>query len=236
MWSAASGLSASDTAQLLLLRGFAYERSGQYARAVSDYGGVLYLNPRAVQVYFRRAIAYRENGQYDHALADLDAAMGSRSDPAPNLPFVFGERGVVRFALSRFTEAARDFARVLALDPTDQYGALWLHVARSRAGASNVDTLARDAAKANADQWPRPLLLLYLGDATPAQVRAATQEGGEDGRDDRRCEAAFFLGEYELLRGAAAVARPLLQEAANTCSPSLSVQAGAVGELKRIGG
>jgi lipoprotein NlpI len=230
----ARGLTARDSGDLLVLRGFAYEQQGQYARAISDYGSILYLNPLAAQVYFRRAIAYRENRQYDRALADLDAAMRGAHPPS-NLPFIFGERGVVHFALGRPTDAAQDFERVVALDPADQYGALWRHIALGRGGAPDQKALARDAARARGDQWPRPLLLLYLGGATPAQVWAAAAEGDDDAQQDQHCEAAFFVGEYELLRGDVAAARPLLQQVSDTCAPILSVHAGATGELSRIG-
>jgi len=227
---------SDDRADLLVMRGFAYEQMAQYARAIDDYGDVINLKPDAVQVYFRRGVAYRENGQYDRSLADLDVVFGSRSHPPPNFPFLFGERGIVNFALGRFADAAQDFAKVLALDATDQYAALWLYVARRRVAEQDTYELARVAARARADQWPRPLLLLYLGNATHTQVLAAASEGDGDAREDQRCETAFFVGEYELLRGGEDAARKLLHEAADTCPASLSIHAGAASELKRIGG
>lgn len=232
----ATGLTSNESADLLLLRGFAYEQSARFAHAVSDYGAVLSLKPDATEVQFRRAIAYRENGAYAQALADLQSVIGSRSHPAPDQPFIFGERGVVRFALGQFAGAGRDFARVLALDPADAYGVLWLHLARRRAGESDADALAHDAAEATGSGWPAPLLALYLGAMTAAQVETAAAQGPEDQQKEQRCEAAFFLGEDALTNGRPAAARPLLQEAAAACSPLLSVHAGAIGELERIGG
>lgn len=219
---------------LLVMRGFAYQETGQFAQAIDDYTEVLKLKPDAVQVHFRRSIAYREMGEYDRSLADLNAVAGSSSHPLPEAPFFFGERGVDNFALGRFAAAAQDFSRVLALDPGDQYAALWRYVAQGRAGARDTYELARQTARVRADEWPHPLVLLYLGTATRAQALGAASGGDPDAHEDRRCEAAFFIGEYTLLQGDANGARNLLHDAAN-CRASLSVHAGAVGELARLG-
>ena len=232
--SAAPG--SGDRGDLLVMRGFVYEQMGKYAQAIDDYSEVLNAKPDAVQVYFRRGVAYRDNGQYDHALTDLEAVVRSRSHPLPNFPFFFGERGVVNFALGRFADAAQDFARVGALDAMDQYGALWLYVARSRAGDPDAYELARASSRAHSDQWPHPLLRLYLGNATRAQVAAAASDADGDAREDQRCERDFFLGEYELLRGAEDMARKLFHDTTDACPATLSVHTGARSELNRIGG
>lgn len=229
-------LPPGEQADFLVLRGFAHEQAQHYAQAIDDYSGVLTLNPGAMQIYFRRGVAYREAGQYERSLADLNAVLQSRSHPLPSLPFFFGEHGVVNFALGRFTEAAQDFSRVLALDATDQYAALWLYVARNRVGGRDAYELARTSQRAHSNQWPHPLLLLFLGNATRADVEAAAAEGDDDAREDQRCEQAFFVGEYYWQRGAAETARKQFHEAADTCSARLSVRAGAASELQRIGG
>jgi lipoprotein NlpI len=218
------------------MRGFVYEQVGQYAQAIDDYSEVLNAKPDAVQVYFRRGVAYRENGQYDRALTDLEAVVRSRSHPLPNFPFFFGERGVVNFALGRFADAAQDFARVLALDATDQYGALWLYIARSRGGDSDAYELARASSRAHSDQWPHPLLRLYLGNATRAQVTAAASDADSDASEYKYCESDFFLGEYDLLHGAEDMARKLFYDTMDACPASLSAHTGAASELNRIGG
>ncbi len=220
-----------ERSDLLVMRGFAYEQTGQFALAIDDYSEVLKLKPDAVQVYFRRAIAYRENGQYDRSLADLNAVAESSTHPLPEAPFFFGERGVVNFAVGRFADAAQDFSKVIALDASDQYAALWRYVAHSRAGERDTYELARDAARDGSDDWPHPLLLLYLGSATRAQVLEAAS--ARDTHDDQRCEAAFFIAEYTLLQDDAEAASKLFHDAA-VCPARLSVRAGAASELYRL--
>lgn len=237
----APGLSSEEQAKLLLYRGFAYDEAGKYDRAIEDYTKVLHLKPDALQVYYRRGIAHREKGEYAAALADFDTALAPGAKPAPGArtppdwPFVHGDRGVVRFATGRFAEAAQDFARVVALDPSDQYGILWLHVALSREGKPNAQQFARQAAAAPADEWPQPLLSLFLGKATPDRVRQAAAAGEAEARQNQECEANFFLGEYALVHGDAKTATPLLKQVVDACTPSLGVHAGAAGELARIG-
>ena len=232
---AAPGLTSEEQARLLLYRGFADDETGEYDRAIADYGKALQLKPDTPQLYYRRGIAWRETGDYAKALADFNTAVAAAKRGEPDWPFIHGDRGIVRFALGQYGEAARDFARVVKLDPTDQYAILWLHVARGRAGTPEPQELAQQAAAAPADQWPRPILSLFLGAATPAQVRQAAGEGDEEPRQNQECEADFFLGEYALLHDDRHSARPLLKHVVDTCSPSLGVEAGAAGELARIG-
>jgi lipoprotein NlpI len=232
---AASGLGKDEEARLLLYRGFAYDETGQYDQAIADYSKAIALRPDKPQLYYRRGIAWREKGDYARALADFDAAMHATHRGEPDWPFIHGDRGVVRFALGQYAEAAHDFGRVSELDPTDQYAALWLHVARGRAGAPEPQDFAQKAAAAPADQWPRPLLSLFLGQATPAQVRAAAAQGEDEARQNQECEADFFLGEYALLHHDPGSARPLLQHVVDSCPASLGVHAGAAGELARLG-
>jgi lipoprotein NlpI len=232
---ATPNLGREEEARLLLHRGFAYDEAGDYDRAIADYTRALELRPDTPQLYYRRGIVHREKGEYPQALADFDDAVAAAKRGEPDWPFIHGDRGVVRFAMGQYDEAARDFARVVALDPSDQYAILWLHVARGRAGTPEPQDFAQQAAAVTAADWPRPLLALFLGQATPEQVRQAAAQGEEEPRQNQECEADFFLGEYALLHDDARSARPLLQHVVDTCSPSLGVEAGAAGELARLG-
>jgi lipoprotein NlpI len=53
-------------------------------------------------------------------------------------------------------------------------------------------------------------------------------------RAERRCEIAFYVGEYALARNEAAAAGPLLREAAASCAVGFLERAGALGELQRL--
>ena len=54
-------------------------------------------------------------------------------------------------------------------------------------------------------------------------------------RPNERCQAQFYLGEWQLLKGNAAQARATLQiAAADTCQQTFNEYEGAVWELKRL--
>ncbi len=229
------GLPADKKAELTLHRAFAYDENGEFDQAIADYNKVIAMKPEAAPVYFRRGIAHREKGEYEQALADFDAAAKPGGPAGVDLTFIYGDRGVVRFAMGQFDVAARDFAHVVASDPSDEYAILWLYVSRGRAGAADQAKFAQDAAKAQGRDWPKPLVALYLGEQTPKQVLAAAAEGDEEARQFQGCEADFFVGEHDLLQGRVDAAKALLRKVVDECSPSLAVHTGAAGELKRIG-
>lgn len=233
------GLPLEDQAHILLNRGFAYDEMGDYDRAIADYSKVISLKPDAWQIYFRRGLAYRENGEFQQALADIDTAMAPKTHPPSDGTFLFGERGVVEFALGHFTEADKDFSKVLTLDPTDQYAMLWLQVTRNAAGqmgkaATGKAANAPGEAVTGPSEWPAPLLALYRGKSDIAQVRTAVAQENSGNASSQDCEANFFLAEYDLKRGDVAAAKPLLRDVQDFCSSKLAVHAGAQGELERL--
>jgi hypothetical protein len=76
---------------------------------------------------------------------------------------------------------------------------------------------------------------LYRGLITPEQARAtAIATGDAEIRRSQGCEAGFFIGEYELVRGNNSAARPLLQEAVTLCRHDHDESLGASAELKRL--
>ena len=60
--------------------------------------------------------------------------------------------------------------------------------------------------------WPGAIFALYHGRTTPEAVRAAAERESDPVLRARRiCDADFYLGEYQLEKGAADEARRLLQ-------------------------
>jgi len=112
---------------------------------------------------------------------------------------------------------------------------LWVHIARGKEGDSRVEELRRNAAKVNLNEWPGPVLALYLGEATLDQVRSAAARGEAKTQEEQNCQAAFYIGEYELQRKNETNARRLLKTAAERCAKDLIEQRAAVSELRRIG-
>jgi len=76
--------------------------------------------------------------------------------------------------------------------------------------------------------WPYAVIDFYLGRRSLAEMRAAAST------PDEKCEAQFYVGEWLLLRGDMAEAKPLLLAAVDTCAKSSIEHTGAVAELKRL--
>lgn len=222
----ASGLNEANA-------GLAAARRGDDAAALQHYSAALAagdMSPNNVMLaYHNRGNTYQDMGEYRRAIAEYDIAIGLR----PAYAEAWFARGRARFALGEFPDAVADFAQSLKLDSTDAYSALWLHLARRKTSPSDAGELSRNAGKFDRAVWPGPLLGLYLGEGTPQQVRAASARGNAATQKDQACEAAFYIGEYELLRKNMAAAGSLFQEAARICPYTSDERDGAAVELKR---
>ena len=110
----------------------------------------------------------------------------------------------------------------------NSYSMIWRYLARERAGENGSAELEANAARLKSKDWPYPVVELYLGGRSPADVLSIASKPNE------RCEAQFYSGEWHLLRGNRAAAATALQAAADTCSNDFDEYAGALAELKRL--
>ena len=76
--------------------------------------------------------------------------------------------------------------------------------------------------------WPLAVVEFYLGrrdaDATVAAARSP----------DERCEAQFYVGEWQLAQGNRDAAKRYLEEAAGICPKTFIEYTGAKAELQRL--
>jgi len=192
-----------------------------------------------------RGNAFAEKGQYERAIQDYDEAIQRK----PNYATAVHNRGIARFALGQFANAAADFERKVTLDAANSvdpswlkfssdyaYSVIWLHLARAKLDVRDEGELKTNAAWVDYNKWPGAVVALYLGQMTSEQVRTAAGQGDAKAQKDQGCEAAFYLGEYELLHKNSDRAKRLFQDAVDTCPHSFIEYTGAVTELKRLGG
>ncbi|MGZ6176447.1 MAG: tetratricopeptide repeat protein [Candidatus Binataceae bacterium] len=205
-------------------RGAVYTAKGEFDRAIDDYTQAIALDPKLTRAYANRGNAYFGKQDDARAIADYDKALALEP-----LPRTARNRGNAAFLMGHYAEAAQDFRRALAMDPSDTYAIVWLRIAQGHAGAVNRDELASAAGKANLTPWPGAMVGFYLGNRSAEQVRAASASGEIQGE---ACEAAYYMGEAALTSGNAAGARPLLQEAVNTCPHDFVEYRSAVMALK----
>jgi lipoprotein NlpI len=177
-------------------------------------------------VFIGRGNAREAKYDFDSAIADYSVAI--RLDP--NDRNGYRERGLANFYAAHYGAAIADLARALAAKPSDAYPALWLYIARARTGDQSADAkLAADAKKLAQSDWPYAVVELYLGQRTPEATLAAPA------KPDDRCEAQFYIGEWQLLHADRPAAIESLRTAASTCPKDFMEFVDAQAELKRLG-
>jgi lipoprotein NlpI len=199
------------------------------AGAMTDFNEAIQLDAKFAAAYNDRGNTYFDDGKIDKALADYGSAIKWEPDYANP----YSNRGRIElFHTNRPADAATDLATAIRLDPGDIYSVLWLHIARTRSGTPDHDELAANAAKLStakdAQSWPRPLIDIFLGQATPEAARQAA------GDADQKCEANFYIGLFDLEKNARDDAKKLIGTAASTCPADMLEKAAATAELARL--
>lgn len=210
----AGDLSSENLAIAYNNRGIANWTKGELDSAISDYGTALRLQPDYAEAYHNRGMAYYFRGQYEKAIADYDAAIRINTGDA----FAYENRGRAKFQIGPMQAAVADLAKAVALDPADSYAVLWLHLAWLKGGQNDTAEFAKNVGKLDRVRWPEPILEFYL-DATSLEKIHAVIAASKDADTVRveTCEASFYIGSLELLRGRHDQGKQLLQKAAAEC-------------------
>jgi tetratricopeptide (TPR) repeat protein len=100
-------------------RGTAFEKKGQYDRAIANFDTAISLNPKHTNAYFNRGNAYEEKGQYDRAIANYDTAISLNPKDAD----AYFNRGNAYADKGQITRAIADYTQAILLNPkhTDAY-------------------------------------------------------------------------------------------------------------------
>ncbi|MDB5516984.1 MAG: hypothetical protein JWQ17_3742, partial [Tardiphaga sp.] len=204
-------------------RGNAYLKKDDYDHAIADFTTALDIKLEDSEARVGRGIAYGKTGDYDRAIADYDKIITANPQDSAAL----SNRGYTRFYRGDFADAAADLSRVAPMDGYP-YPGLFRFLAQSRAGqtVSDIESLTQ---RMKGRDWPYAVLELYLGRSDPAAALAAAQ------KNEERCEAQFYVGEWQLVQGDRAAARQRLEEAVAICPKSFIEYTGAQAELRRLG-
>jgi lipoprotein NlpI len=211
--------------EALRWRGLAYQEQRHYDRAIKDFSEAIRLAPDDTLAYVGRGTAYLRNGELSLAITDYSKAIRLDPDHAGSLKY----RGYASFYSANYDVAVTDLARAVRQKPDDAYSALMLHLARARAGGSDVrNELEANAAKLKQDKWPYTVVEMYLARRAPDSVLAAA------GTSRERCQAQFYVGQWYLLRNERDNAIKLLKTAAESCPKDFVEHSGALYELQRL--
>ncbi|MCC7485970.1 MAG: tetratricopeptide repeat protein [Burkholderiales bacterium] len=211
-------------------RGIAWSGKGDSARAVADFDAAIKLDPKDAAPYAARADEWAMRGDYGRALADYELAV--KLKPKDGASVYFG-RGRVHFYSGEYARALPDFEQALKLQP-NEYSALWIYLARRRAGGEEAEPLLDRDTRALRNGWPTPLVLLYLGRTNVDSVMAAATDKDPRRRLEQTCEAGFYVAQWHLLQADRARAAALLKEVAAGCPGDMLEHGAARAELRRL--
>ena len=206
-------------------RGNAYQANGNLEGALADINEAIRLDPKYAGAFQNRGDLQEAKGDFDAAIADYSEAI--RIDPRN--PSGYRARGFANFYAAHYGAAITDLARAVADKPADAYPALWLYLARIRAGDQTAAAeLAANARQLKPSEWPYAVVELYLGQRTAEATLSAP------GKPDERCEAQFYVGAWQLLRADRPAAIESLKTAVSTCPKDFVESTDAQAELKRL--
>ncbi|MGA7673760.1 MAG: hypothetical protein WCA78_01785 [Rhizomicrobium sp.] len=213
-------------------RARAYLRKDKCAEALSDLDATITLKADNVDAYILRAAANACLSKPDAALSDFNVAVGLRPSAA-----VYEAFASFQWNYGFFAQAAENYAQAAKLavkdSPHRPYILLWYAVSADRAGTLDQVKFAADVSALDFDDWPAPILDFYRGKATVDQVTREAASSDAQTATDQKCEADFYIGEWQLARKNPDAAKPLLQAAVSECPQNFIEYFAAKVELKR---
>jgi len=102
-----------DLAAAYGARAYAYNRKGDYARAMVDHNVAIGMNPSDAMLRNNRGWTYNNMRQYERALQDLDEAVRLN----PRLAEAYNNRGVSYNGLRQYDRAIQEYDEAIRLRP-----------------------------------------------------------------------------------------------------------------------
>ena len=216
-------------------RGFTLLQMDNPAAAQADFSQSLKLNPQQAFVYNLRGLARLAQGDLTGAVQDQRAAV----EMNPKDPVARGDLGFLLSFAEDFAAALPEFDAALSIDPQFRYLSPWRIVALKRLGKTE------DLKSQYGDSMKKPLkdrdwvdsLVAYLldGESEP-ELLAATADAKDPLKNDKLCEAEYFIAVTKAAAGKQAEAHEAFQRAVATKSRQLSAFRGAQYALKKATG
>ena len=219
----------ADSLDAILTRGAALADEGKAHEALHEFDRAVQEYPKRAEGYVARASIYLLLGDYGQSATNLTEAIRIRPDEGG---FYF-QRGVLYVAAGQYEKAIVDFEKATDLAPSLPYPPILRHVTLLKMGKSGAQDLKRFAKRIAGGAWPAPVFDLFLGKATAETVRTKAAQGAvKDHVSGQKCEAAFYIGEFELSSGQADAAKKQFEEAVEICPKAYVEYLLARAELK----
>jgi lipoprotein NlpI/V8-like Glu-specific endopeptidase len=181
-------------------RGYLYHLLARHEEARGDFNRAIKLNSRDAEAWNGRALVSLAEGRTSEAISDFNHAI----ELLPQSSAYFANRATAWLIDGDEKRAVEDFRQAVKLDPEEPFVHLLLFIAQARAGEKKAaeSTLAAYADSHHAEDWPRPIIDLFLGrGSTKAVERAAKVAAQRKDVAGQRFDADFYLGQWALLTG-----------------------------------
>jgi len=206
-----AAIELAPSVDLYVRRGTIADWVGQSDDALRDFTAAVDLAQPANRgpIFVERALSYSMSGAQAEALADIARArLYGASDG--DIAYLSGRAlllsGDGEGAQAAFEEAAR-------LAPETAYPAIWLYIARLRAGRDDPEALRLSAAGLDPASWQAALVGVLVGDVAPDDIEPGAYVNDDMAQlepfqaEAQSCELHFYLGEVALARADKAAAR-----------------------------
>ena len=197
-------------------RARAYARKDMWKEALADFDAAIAIKgPTPDNLVSRSLVRLHLN---DPAGAQQDFLAAAGKDPGSGTFWDFG-RVEWQYGFTNEAAAALKVAveHLKGDDRVNAYIMIWYAFVADRAGTLDTALLASHVAALKSDDWPRPVLDLYLGKTTPEKVARDASSWRDQKDKDQKCEANFYTAEWYLGRGDNDAAVPLLLAVTKSC-------------------
>jgi lipoprotein NlpI/V8-like Glu-specific endopeptidase len=201
---------AGDWPEAYRDRGYLYHLLARHEEARADFNRALKLNSRDAEAWNGRALVSLAEGRIPEAVSDFNHAI----ELLPQSGAYFANRATARMIDGDMKRAVQDFALAVKYDPEEPFVHLLLFIAQARAGQEDAakGALAAYAEGHHEDDWPQPIIDLFLGRGSPEAVeKAAKAAHQQKDAAGQRFDADFYLGQWALLSGDEAAAAQRLK-------------------------
>lgn len=211
-----------DEAELALLfyqRGLYFSRMGLDWLAHVDFRRAVELRPDFAEAYNQLGVQFTLMGQFDDAYEALDSAI----ELAPNADFPLLNRGIALHYAGRHQLALSDLENYYRRDVSDPYRVIWLYLIQRELDPQAAHDRLNHLIPLVRQGWGRTLLSYFSGELSASELlRLAgeaeheNREGDPADRDERLCEAYFYIGQQLLAEGNKEAAANYFRLAAGT--------------------
>lgn len=195
-------------AELYLLRGKAFERSGRLTEAGADYGRASDLNPNDSRGFQSRGEINFKLARFEDSVADFDRVLALDPRSAP----YHWQRGISLYYAGRFADGAEQFWIHRTVNPNDVENAVWRFLCMARDPEIGAEKARAELLPLGRDSR-RPMTEIYglfRGEVSMEQVLEAAQTGPLNAAARRQSlfYAHLYLGLYYDVTGN----KPLAEE------------------------